>query len=128
MRRIRLGAMRLRGERNPVRHWRCDRPVLSGWSAAPIHDASRALIDAGVDPVEAIETVLPDGTVSMRASSIGEAARWTVADQRDGGLRPVPFKAYPDGPEMRLDALAEEWGRGRACARPRGSPEGYATG
>lgn len=63
--------------------------------SAPVLAMCRALIDVGYDPERPLEAYRGD-VLSLRVSSIGYGAQFTIEDNRSGGA-PVlrRFKAFP---------------------------------
>jgi hypothetical protein len=92
--------MRLRNNRSPLAHWRAlVEPPLEGWSSEPLLEASRALLAAGHDPAEPAAILRPNGIESLRARSIGEAAKLTV---REGSTVGPVFAPYVPVEERRF--------------------------
>jgi hypothetical protein len=74
---------------------RCSADGLTVKHNAPVLAMCRALLDAGYDPERPLEAYRGD-VLSLRVSSIGYGAKFTVEESRSGGA-PVlrRYKAFP---------------------------------
>ena len=86
----------------------CTAAGLTVHARAPVLTMCREMLAAGLDPDSALD-VYRNGLLALRIRAIGEAAKLTVEDGRDGVPRFRRWKAPPSvgpTPPMRLGAAA----------------------
>jgi hypothetical protein len=68
----------------------------------PFYDAARALLAEGVDPAVPLE-LWRDGMLCLSGMTIREAAKWTVVEETEGGIRVRLWKPHPGHPGEEAD-------------------------
>jgi hypothetical protein len=67
---------------------------LTNATRQPFYDGARALLAAGVAPDTHLTASHAGASTVALQSTVGEAAKWSVAERDSGGLKRIPYVPY----------------------------------